>query len=304
MNIQLAPICLFTFNRLDETKATIEALKKNYLAKQSLLFIFSDGWKTNTQKSKILELRSYLKTVSGFKKVQIIESSTNKGLANSIIDGVTSIIKDYEKVIVLEDDLITSPNFLDFMNSSLLDFRKRKDILSISGHTLKFKLPKNYNSDVYLFGRAASWGWATWKDRWQKIDWQIKDWDNFKNNLSEQKKFNANGSDMSNMLKDYFEGKNNSWAIRFCYNQFKLNMFTVFPVLSKVNNIGFGEDATNCKGYNRFKTELDTTFKTNFDIDVTIKPNKKIIKQIVAYLSLRSRIKSKILNFYYQKIRN
>ena len=109
---------------------------------------------------------------------------------------------------------------------------------------------------------------------------------------------------MSNMLKDYFEGKNNSWAIRFCYNQFKLNMFTVFPVLSKVNNIGFGEDATNCKGYNRFKTELDTTFKTNFDIDVTIKPNKKIIKQIVAYLSLRSRIKSKILNFYYQKIGN
>ena len=303
MIIENNPICLFTYNRLEETKKTIEALKKNYLAVVSELFVFSDGWKNDEGKTRVLELRSYLKTIDGFKNIIIYESSVNKGLANSIIEGVTKVLNTYDKVIVIEDDLITSPNFLNYMNQALTVYENREDIISVSGHSLKFKLPNNYNSDVYLFGRAGSWGWGTWKKKWKMIDWEINDFEFFKKDFKSQKKFNKNGSDMSSMLKGYFEGKNNSWAIRFCYNQFKLNMYSVFPVLSKVNNVGFGDEATNCKGYDRFKIDFDTSNKVNFKLPLDISSNKKIIKQIVSYLSLSSRLKSKILTKYYTYFR-
>ncbi|WP_298881809.1 glycosyltransferase [uncultured Polaribacter sp.] len=301
--MNLAPICLFTYNRLEETKKTIAALQKNNLASESELFVFSDGWNNETTKQKVLQVRTYLKLIKGFKKVTIYESKINKGLANSIINGVTKILIDFEKVIVLEDDLITTPNFLDYMNSALKTYKVRKDIISISGHSLKFNLPKGYESQVYLHGRAASWGWATWKDRWSLMDWEIKDWELFKKDNKAQKKFNANGSDMTSMLKGFFEGKNNSWAIRFCYNQFKLNMYTVFPITSKVDNIGFGENASNCKGYNRFNIKIDTTNRTSFIMQLDIKPNKNIINQIVSYHSIVTRLKSKLLTYYYNIIK-
>jgi hypothetical protein len=303
MIIENNPICLFTYNRLNETKKTIGALKNNYLAITSELFIFSDGWKNEEDKVNVLELRSYLKTIDGFKNVTIYESLVNKGLANSIIHGVSEILNKFNKVIVMEDDLITTPNFLNYMNQALEVYEKRDDIISISGHSLKFNLPKNYDSNVYLYGRAGSWGWGTWRSKWANVDWEIKDYEIFKNDYKAQREFNRNGSDMSNMLKGYFEGKNNSWAIRFCYNQFRSNMYSVFPVTSKVDNVGFGDDATNCKGYNRFKIELDRSNIIKFNMPLAILANKKISKQITYYLSFTSRLKSKILTIYYNYLK-
>lgn len=117
--MNLAPICLFTYNRLEETKQTIEALRNNYLAKESHLYIFSDGAKSDTAKEKIQKVRSYLKTIEGFGSIQVFESPINKGLASSIIDGVTQVVNQYGKVIVLEDNLITLSKFSHYMNQSL-----------------------------------------------------------------------------------------------------------------------------------------------------------------------------------------
>jgi hypothetical protein len=292
-----APICLFTYNRLAETKKTIEALQQNYLAQQSNLYVFSDG-ATGQDGTKVEEVRSYLKTIDGFKSVTIFESKTNKGLAESIIDGVTKIINEYDQVIVLEDDLLTSPNFLDYMNQSLEQYRSNALIISISGHSLKFNLPKGYEGDVYLNGRASSWGWATWKNRWDLIDWKVKDWDNFKTDLNQRRKFNKNGSDMFSMLQDYMTGKNNSWAIRFCYTQFKLNKSTIYPIISKIDNIGFGKNSTNCNVYNRFDVDFDYTRKRWFVLPYKLESNFEIQIQIVDYFSIKTRIKSKFITWY------
>jgi GT2 family glycosyltransferase len=97
----LAPICLFTYNRLAETELTVMALKNNYLAEYSDLIIFSDSAKSEEQVQSVLEIRRFIKEITGFKTVQIIESKVNKGLANSIISGVNQIFKEYEKVIVI-----------------------------------------------------------------------------------------------------------------------------------------------------------------------------------------------------------
>ena len=159
---KLAPICLFTYNRLNETKQTIKALQKNHLAVESQLFIFSDGSKDDTTKFKVSEVREFIKTVKGFKSVEIFESRKNKGLANSIIHGVSKIIEKFGQVIVLEDDIETHPNFLKFMNESLNFYKNNKRIQSINGYSLAIKS----QSDVYFQKRTFSWGWATWKEYW------------------------------------------------------------------------------------------------------------------------------------------
>ena len=296
----LAPICLFTYNRLNETKQTIAALQQNFLAKESDLFIYSDGAKNEEGSLKVNEVRTFIKSISGFKSITIFEAEKNMGLANSIIGGVSQIIEKYGKIIVLEDDLITSPNFLDFMNQALVFYQKNNKIISISGHTLDFQIPSEYKPDMYFFGRAGSWGWATWKSRWSLIDWEVKDWNTFKKSKKLIKDFKLNGNDLYSMLKDYKENKNDSWAIRFCYNQFKQKTFTVYPSVSKVNNIGFTEDGTNCKGYNKYEIKFQPKNKLTFHFSKNISINIKIQKQIRKHFGFYSRVKSKVLTFYFK----
>lgn len=298
MDTTLAPICLFTYNRLFETKQTVKALQQNYLAPESELFIFSDGPKNENAKSKIDEVRAFLKTIDGFKKVTIFEAKKNKGLANSIIDGVTQIIQQYGKVIVLEDDLVTSPNFLDFMNQALDFYKSNAKIFSISGFTLGLPSLKQMNSDYYLGYRASSWGWATWLDRWTNVDWMVKDYDSFLKNNTAKLKLNRGGSDMSSMLKNQMSGKIDSWAIRWCYDQSKKDMLTVFPTSSKVESIGFGANATHTKNTSRFDTILDTSLKTNFSFDNAIKINPKLAKEFKAVFSFKNRAKDKLINLF------
>ena len=263
----LAPICVFTYNRLDETIKTIEALKRNFLAPTSELFIFSDGPKTEDDFQNVKDVRVFIRSVKGFKSIQIIESPVNKGLANSIIDGVTLIINEYGKVIVLEDDLVSSPNFLDFMNQALVFYSNNEKIFSITGYSMNLPLLKSYIPDYYLGFRACSWGWGTWKNIWQEVDWLVSDYNSFKRSIVKQAKFMRGGSDMPYMLWKQMNGKLDSWAIRWCYDQFKKEMFTVFPRDSKLINIGFGSNATNTKKTNRFHTILDKGSKTNFKFD-------------------------------------
>ena len=293
--MKLAPICLFTYNRLDDTKQTIEALQNNYLAKQSRLFIFSDGPKNDGAKEKVKQVRSFIKDVEGFAEVVIYESPKNKGLANSIISGVTQVVNTYGKVIVLEDDLRTTPNFLDYMNQALDFYKNNKEVISICGYGLKIKKPKDYKTDFYLYGRSSSWGWGTWKEDWETVDWEVKDWQEFKNSKQKIKEFNYNGSDMFKMLKSTVEGKGNSWAIRFGYAQFKQQKYSLMPFESFIENIGFGAEGTNTKfKFSRFKTVINQGKQRKFEFDKDIKVNKKIERACYKYHSLSIRIYSRI----------
>ena len=238
--MNLSPIVLFTYRRIPEE--TIESLLQNNLAKESELFIYSDGYKSDADKNDVLEVREYLKTIDGFKNIKIVESPYNKGLANSIIGGVTEVINKYGKVIVLEDDLIVSTDFLEYMNNALDFYKNDQRIWSISGYGPQLPCLKNYNKDLYLSPRGSSWGWATWKDRWNSVDWDVKDFDKLKYNKEMRKKFELGGDDMYRMLELQMLGKIDSWAIRWCFSQFLQNKYTVYPVKSKVVNDGFKDN--------------------------------------------------------------
>lgn len=244
----LAPIVVFVYNRPKHTKKTIEALANNYLAKESELFIFSDGPKNEESEVKVKLVREYTDSLPEkkmFKSVRIIKAGTNKGLANSVISGVSEIIGQYGKVIVLEDDLISSRDFLQYMNDALDYYENNKKIWSISGYNLPIKIPSDYKSDIYFSYRGCSWGWATWKDRWEKVDWKVSDYNEFKKDKDLRKKLNRGGRDMANMLDSQMQGKIDSWAIRWCYTQSKLDMLTVYPVVSRIKNIGLDGTGTH-----------------------------------------------------------
>lgn len=291
--MKLAPICLFTYNRLDETQQTINHLKDNHLAEQSELFLFSDGPKNEVAKPKVEAVRSYLKTVTGFKKIHVKESEVNKGLASSIISGVSEVIEAYGWVIVMEDDLLTAPNFLDFMNQGLDFYKNDSEILSMSGYTMD--LPSLPGEKDFYFGyRASSWGWATWIDRWQKIDWEVTDYDRFHNDRKRKRSFNRGGSDLSRMLKLQMAGELDSWAIRFCYHQFKHDLKTVYPTRSKLINIGFGEDATHTAGTKRFRTDMDTTNKRDFHFEKFDKMDATLVREFAQKFSIFNRALDKI----------
>ncbi|UMB54365.1 glycosyltransferase [Lutibacter sp. A64] len=285
--MKLAPICLFTYNRLNETKQTVAALQCNFLAKESDLFIFSDGGKDDISKEKVAEVRKYIKNITGFKSIKIIASPTNKGLANSIISGVSQIIEEYEKVIVLEDDLITAPNFLDFMNQALDFYEKEASVFSISGYTMDLPSLKTLTKDYYLGVRASSWGWGTWKNRWQDVDWEVSD---SKMSLKKRFKFMQGGSDLPRMLKKQLKGKIDSWAIRWCYHQFNKNLYTIFPKESKLISVGFNDEATHTKKTKRFITKLDITNATNFKFHKNPVVEKVLIKEFKAKFSVLNRL--------------
>ncbi|RYF97896.1 MAG: glycosyltransferase [Chitinophagaceae bacterium] len=297
--MELAPIILFTYKRLDTLRQTIKALADNTLAADSLLYIYSDGGGNPGDQQKITELRSYLRTIAGFKEVIIRESPINKGLAKSIITGVTEVIAQHGTAIVLEDDLLTSKNFLEFMNKSLHFYRDDNRILSISGFSFPMRRYAEYGYDVYFTMRASSWGWATWSNRWQNIDWQVSDFADFAKDRQQQRAFNRMGSDLTHMLTRQMNNKINSWAIRFVYHQFRQNMYTVFPLVSKIKNIGWDNNATNTsQRFNRFDTTLDSENKNTFRFKPDPDLNPVLVNQFKRPFGLFQRGLYKILNSF------
>lgn len=239
----LAPIVLFVYNRPDHTEQTIEALKKNLLAQDSELFIFSDGAKAGSEE-KVAEVRNYIKTINGFKKVEIIESETNKGLAASVIAGVTKIVNEYGKIIVLEDDLITSPYFLKYMNDSLNIYKDDERVACITGYTYPIEnLP-----ETFFIKGADCWSWATWKRAWNVFNPDAKDL--LKQFSSKQKReFDFNNTyPFLQMLKDHIDGHVNSWAIRWNASAFLKDMLCLYPGQALAKNIGLDSSGTHDDG--------------------------------------------------------
>jgi len=291
-----APICLFTYNRLAETKQTVEALKNNFLASDSDVIIFSDAAKNESSVEKVQCVRDYLNTITGFKSVKIIERNKNHGLAKSIITGVNAVIETHGRVIVIEDDLITSKNFLSYMNKALDFYKQKSKIWSISGFSFPMSYPEAYDYDVAFGVRASSWGWATWADRWEKVDWNVSDYSLFQADKKAQKAFSQGGSDICKMLKEQMAGKINSWAIRFCYAQFRNNALDVYPKISKVENIGFSGEATHTSGMDkRFMTVLDSSDSTDFSFSSELLIDPLLLKQFQKPFSILTRLKYKLL---------
>jgi len=260
-----APIVLFTYKRIDSLKKSLASLSRCPLSADSELIVFSDAPKNDTDIEKVEAVRTYLRTVTHFKKIKIVERVSNMGVDYNIINGIKEIAAHCSSFIILEDDLIFAENFLLFMNQALSHYENYPDVLSVSGFSFVGKIPENYPYDTYFTNRSWSWGWGSWGSKMQAVDWDVKDFDNFIKNGQEQALFNkTGGSDLTKMLRETMEGKIRAWDIRLFYYQFKHKLVSLYPVSSKTVNIGFTKEGSNTFGYNRYKTTLDMSNKQDF----------------------------------------
>jgi hypothetical protein len=247
-----APIVLFVYNRPEHTLQVLESLRSNRLAAQSPLIVFADGPKNQHDRLKVEEVRKTVLNISGFYHIETRLSESNRGLARSIIDGVTEVINEYGRVIVLEDDLVVSPHFLDYMNDALDFYADFENVMNINGYW--FPVEAATNPETFFLRYPSSWGWATWKRAWC---WYKKDPETLKATFSDSDRlrFNLDGTvDIWEQVVHNLKGKANTWAVFWYAAIFRKNGLCLYPRESLVQNIGMDGSGQHC-----IKTELYTT---------------------------------------------
>lgn len=249
-----APIALFAYNRADHLCRTVEALARNEGAGESDLHIFSDGPRNKAAAGRVAEVRAWLSRIVGFKSVQVVERDRNLGLAKSIISGVTELLARHERLIVLEDDMITSPFFLRYMNEALELYAGADEVASVHGYVypVQEQLPETF----FLRG-ADCWGWATWRRAWPtfepdggKLLAKLE-----RRGLGHEFDFHGNASYMR-MLRNQIIGLNDSWAVRWYASAFLAGKLTLYPGRSLVQNIGNDGSGSHCGSTDLLDAEL------------------------------------------------
>ena len=279
-----APIILFVYARPDHAEKSLNALAKNNLAKDSDLIIFCDGPKKESavEKNKqVVELITKEKGLGRFRSVTLNISEKNKGLAKSIITGVSEIMTQYGRCIIIEDDVITNPYFLTYMNNALDKFEKDETIWSIAGFTYPLKALKKYSHDIYLSYRSCSQAWGCWRDRWESIDWEVKDFDELKKSWKKRRKFNRGGNDLYRMLRHQMRGERDSWAVRFCYAQSKQDKYAIYPKETLTLNIGEDGSGTHCQNTGKQVDYSRLDGQRNIVLE-DVKLDKRIIRDFKA----------------------
>ena len=279
----LAPIALFVYNRPEHTRRTLTYLEKNLLADESRLFIFSDAAKTGEDKTKVEQVRQLVQEVTGFKSVKVIERKENLGLANSIISGVTQLVNEYGKVIVFEDDLLSSPYTLQYFNESLTRYADEGKVMHIGAYM--YKLADKNLHQTFFFRAATSWGWATWERAWKDfepdVDVLLKQFDKKK-----IEKFSIEGTmNFWKQLEGFKAGKNDSWAIRWYASIFLKGGLTLNPSTSLVNNIGNDGSGVHSNKENMYHVRITQKEVTQFPTE--IREDQQAYKAIKHFLKNR-----------------
>jgi hypothetical protein len=262
MTRSLAPVVLFAYARPDHLQQTLTALAAAKGARDTTLWVFSDGPKTAAAEDIVAAVRAVLAEPNwqrGFAKVTLVLADKNKGLARSIIDGVSHVLDRHESVIVLEDDLLVAPDFLQFMNSALERHARTPEVGSVTGYCPLPQPPTGYAHDVYAVPRSCSHSWATWRDRWETVDWSGRGAGRLWQDAALHKRFMATGSDKLDRLRRQLEGRIDSWSIMFNLWHAINGRVTLYPVRNLVRNIGFDGSGTHTGSHDRMHTALSPT---------------------------------------------
>jgi GR25 family glycosyltransferase involved in LPS biosynthesis len=289
----LAPIVFFAYNRPWHTEQTLLSLIANDLADESVIYFFIDGCKSNANQEQIEKHEQVIEIVSKYKsyfKESYVEiSPQNKGLANSVIYGITEVINRYEKVIVLEDDIVTSEGFLQYMNDALDIYEDEKKVAGVSGHSFI-----NSQDPTYFLTKGSCWGWGTWKRVWKDIDFDVDSLLQKFSNKNIIKIFNIGGYPFYKMLHNQKKGLIDSWAIRFYASYFFKGQLFLYPSKTMVLNIGVDEG-----------THYHTGNKVDINQKKLLLKNVEVIKNIIVEDKLNEMkiidyLNSNNSNFFYR----
>lgn len=296
--MKFAPVVLFAFNRAEALKESLASLEKNPGAEMTDLFVFIDGPRDEAEREKVDKVADVVNGSWAFRTVTVSQSPVNRGLGPSIIRGVSEVIEKFGRAIVVEDDLVVTRDFLHWMNYGLEKYETVGKVFSVCGYTNKVSVPAGYQYDGYFAPRSSSWGWATWKDRWESVDWDPSGEQIRRDAVA----FNRwGGSDCAKMLMDWREGRNKSWAIRFCYSEFLQGKVSLFPVNSHVDpSFGFDGEGTNCKKYTRFRWDMGNAGCREYRLPEEVTVNRSLRRSALRYHSLALRAWSRLMYLIYR----
>ncbi len=287
-------IALFVYNRPNHTREVLEGLKANNI---SNLYIFSDGSKNEKDVDNVKEVRNLIKEIK-WCDTEIHVSFHNKGLSNSIVDGVNYILSKHEQAIILEDDCVPSYDFVSFMQTCFDKYSDKDRIMSISGYSPPIKIPADYKYDVYFSYRPSSWGWGTWRKAWnffEKNEFLLQE---IEKSPDFCKRVIRAGDVLIPLLKKQIKGEVDSWAVFWSLNVIKRDGVCVYPVNSKINNIGFDGSGVHCKPKTKYDVKLLQNYTTNLNFPNEFDLDGKIIREFRRFYSLPygRKIRAKIKN--------
>jgi len=296
----LAPIALFVYNRPEHTRRTLKFLQANLLAEESRLFIYADAAKTSADDDNIKAVSDLITAVEGFKSVKIIRQKQNLGLAQSIISGVTELVNEYGKVIVFEDDLLSSPYTLQYFNEALNQYQNEDKVMHISAYMYPLAFADDL-PETFLYRAVHSWGWATWKNSWSHFNPDI---DDLMKHFNAQKidQFSIEGKmNFWSQMKGFKAGKNNSWAIRWYASVFLKQGLSLNPSKSLINNIGHDGTGIHSNVENTYSVSIHQhVVKTFPDL---IMENDKAYQMIKNFLARRKgNILQRVIRFIRKKL--
>lgn len=270
LSAPLAPVVLFVFNRPQHTRRTLEALRSNTLAAQTDLFIYSDAARADAERPAVDEVRRVIRSVRGFRSLTVIEQPHNRGLAQSIIEGVSSVVARHGRVIVLEDDLETSPDFLGFMNQALDFYAGQPQVMHISGYC--YPMDTTGLPDTFFLAPASCWGWATWARAWSHFE---RDSARLLREMrpADIRRFNLDGAyDYFSQVRANAEGRINSWAVFWYATVFRAGGLCLHPRLSLVNNIGVDGSGVHGDCSNVYEVAVHSGEPLQMNADVRLSP--------------------------------
>lgn len=278
----MAPVLIVTYDRLEHLTKTITSLQRNIYAAQTDLFIASDYQRTDSEANKVAGVRRYLKRIDGFKSVTVFAREKNFGVVDNSNCALQVMFGMFDRFIIMNDDLMTAPGFLKFMNEGFERYRENKRVFSITGYCPPIQIPSTYQYDAFFLGRMSAWGCGMTKDRYDSVhEITREEFDEFAANKKLSRAFvEAGGEDLVVMLKDVAYGSLEAWDVRCMYTQFMKDQYTVYPTQSLILNIGFDGTGMHCGKTDRFNVVLGgkTTFRFPDDIVVDqriVKANRK-----------------------------
>lgn len=288
-------VTVFAYRRPKALQACLTSLAACDGAQNLDATVFVDGPSDDSERGLVEETARTAASFGGFRRVDVECSEHHLGMGASIIRGISRVLETHPSVIVLEDDLTVRPGFLRFIRDGLDRYAGDDRVFSVCGYTNRIRLPEDWSADAYFGPRSSSWGWGTWKDRWESVDWNPTPADLEKYRRS----FAAwGGSDCPDLLRDWMEGRNASWAIRFCFSEFLQGKQSLFPVKSLVDaSGGFDGSGTNCPRYSRFRFDLDDR-KGPFKYPDTVDVDPLILRSVLRYHSIPIRAWSRLRNLF------
>ena len=298
MTQMFSPIAFFCYNRPDHAQRSLEALRANYLASQSELFIFSDGAKNDSARQGVEKVRQYISSVDGFASVNIIERTQNYGCARNIIDGITQVVNEFGRVIIVEDDILACPFFLRCMNEGLEIYKDDENVASVGGFLRRYKnagqLPQSF------FMHDGIWGWGTWQRAWKDYDFDAAKLLDKINSMGIENEFNYNLKRhiWTDMLKSVAEGKLDTWDVQWRAVNFIHGRLSLYPCRTLTKNIGVDGSGTHggSSKVDRLNGEFPETFEplkrvpvelNQYAYELERRAVKKIVQPSLPYRILR-----------------